>query len=628
MQATVRLIEDEPNVEVQVQWKDAQFQFLRPKDEAVQRFLVRLGMKCGTHAEPSGGDKKRAKKEKKKPQAGGSSTFAQATATGMSIRLVDANGIPIDGSTTVVEALSQATHIDVDGEKLPVFVNPPAVKKLEAFGKVVAGCPIVASIQVDFCDSSTVCFQWMLGAAVAGAGEDAKPSCIGRGRVLIVPNSAAGRVLTLQAELQGTEEGGAKVRSTLKVGIVEEPPQGWPDARLVAFGRNAGAGKERGLRVVSWNMLAPPYARTVYARAVYPYCPPASLDFAYRQPLLGRELARLDGDVVMLQEVTSTTHRKFLVPCFGDEYYSRITMKASQVSDGCVTMLRRGRFEVLEKADFLFRRLLLSEPAFRTVVSELRAKWPDFIEGVLPNMTTVFQLTVAKHTLTGEVIVLANTHLFYHPFARHIRLLQIMCLLHQTSELREKYKGKGGTSDMACDLPRVLFCGDLNCTPDTAALELLLKGEVDSNHTDWECADQFKWRREDEDIEGDSDVDTEVRNPGTVAEQDRPESDAPPAMPRAEWQAGRGVALRNPLGPLTDAYSSTPLPFTNFVADFNGVLDYILIAGPMKVAQTLRGASKAELEEMGGLPCALYPSDHVAIAVDTELLESAAAENV
>lgn len=619
MQVTVRLLAGEANVAVQVQWKGALLNLLRAKEEPVERFLVRLGISCGKHAGPSGGDKKRAKKEKKKPQADGTGTFAQPTGSGMSISLLDESGGPIPGSVTVAEALAKATHFNIEGERLPVFVNPPAIKKLEVFGKPISGCPLVASASVEFCEASAFRLRWMLGSAVAGAGADARASCIGEGSVVHVPASATGQSLTLQAELQASEAG-AKVQSSLKVGVVEAPPMGWPDQRLADFGGDAEARTPRGLRVVCFNMLAPPYARTsVATRMMYPYCPPAALDFAYRQPLLGRELRRIDGDILMLQEVSFCTFRKFLAPVFDDHFHSRIMLKASQVSDGCVTMLRKDKFEVLEEKDFLFRRLLRSEPAFRAVLSEVRAKWPDFFHGVLPHMSTVFQLTVARHIATGEVLVMANTHLFYHPLARHIRLLQIMCLLHQVSELREKYRGKGGSSDVACALPRVIFCGDLNCVPSTAAVELLLQGSVSSEHTDWECADQFKWRREDEELDDEDEADEEACKEAAVLGEDGVENDDAPPMPREQWQEGRGVALRNPLGPLNDTYASTPLPHTNFVAGFSGILDYILTGGAFRVVRTLRAASEAELEELGGLPCTLYPSDHLAIAADLDL---------
>lgn len=76
-----------------------------------------------------------------------------------------------------------------------------------------------------------------------------------------------------------------------------------------------GARDPSKIRVVSFNILAVAYARTQLATQImwrpawasilcarYPYCPSQILDYAYRQPLIGRELHRLDGDIVLLQD--------------------------------------------------------------------------------------------------------------------------------------------------------------------------------------------------------------------------------------------------------------------------------------------------------------------------------------
>merc|ERR1719491_1710970 len=117
----------------------------------------------------------------------------------------------------------------------------------------------------------------------------------------------------------------------------------------------------------------------------------------------------------------------------------RVSLKASKISEGCVLLVRKETFEVVEERDFLFRELFPSSPAFAAAFRQVRAKWPDFVSGVLPHMSTVFQLSVLRHIATGELIVVANTHLFYHPFARHIRLLQVMCMLQQVHDLRVRH---------------------------------------------------------------------------------------------------------------------------------------------------------------------------------------------
>merc|ERR1711924_466417 len=88
--------------------------------------------------------------------------------------------------------------------------------------------------------------------------------------------------------------------------------------------------------------------------------------------------------------------------------------------------------------------------------------------------------------------------------------------------------------------------------------------------------------------------------------------------------AGMGLNLRSPLGALIDAYANEPMAFTNFVNDFHGTLDYILTSPGLASVKRLPGVSKEELRPdgvQGGLPNDMYPSDHLSIAADLELIE-------
>merc|ERR1740121_3184057 len=62
--------------------------------------------------------------------------------------------------------------------------------------------------------------------------------------------------------------------------------------------------------------------------------------------------------------------------------------------------------------------------------------------------------------------------------------------------MRERHRGADG------ELPSLVLCGDLNCTPDTAAAQLLLKGDVPSDHPDWQFSSQFSWsNKTEEDVD-------------------------------------------------------------------------------------------------------------------------------
>lgn len=619
----MRLSDSEPTVAVQVLWRGAELNLNRARDEPVERFLQRLGLNCGKQVEKQGGgDKKRAKKEKKKPSADGQVAEPQAVAVhvpqhhGLPVYVLDSQGAKIPNGTVVVEALRGASHIEIDGERLPVILNPPSVQKLEVFGQPFAGSPLVASMRCEFCKPSAVKLRWLLQAT---AGGNPIGQCIGVGQVLRVPEDTVGQALTLRADsastANGTDDSGTgeygRPMKIVRVGLVEAAPQGWPERRLTAFGPR----RSSEVRVVCWNTLAAVYSRSqVATKDMYPYCPPHALDFAYRQPLIGRELERLDGDLVFLQEVSFSTFWKFLMPIFRDRYHSRISLKASKASEGCVLLVRKEAFEILEEKEFLFRNLLRSSAACRSILREVTTKWPDFLHGVLPHMTTIFQVSAVRHTVTGEVVVLANTHLFFHPNARHIRMLQVMCLLLQIQEMRERHRPEG-----ASELPRVILSGDLNADSDTAPVKLLLDGKIPSDHPDWEHASLFSWREDEDALDCDDEEGNAQASRATSAPSMEVEAgDEVLPLPQEEWQTGRGVALESPAGALANAYAEAPLPFSNYVNGFNATLDWIVTAGRFRVVRTLGGASEEDLAPHGGLPSVLYPSDHLSIAVDLQ----------
>lgn len=75
-------------------------------------------------------------------------------------------------------------------------------------------------------------------------------------------------------------------------------------------------------RVVSYNILADPYASTTFAREVlYPYCNPEALNVDYRQCLVVSELLGYHADVMCLQEVGTKVFKQFLLPALQEKGY-------------------------------------------------------------------------------------------------------------------------------------------------------------------------------------------------------------------------------------------------------------------------------------------------------------------
>ncbi len=88
-------------------------------------------------------------------------------------------------------------------------------------------------------------------------------------------------------------------------------------------------------RMVTYNTLAGVFTEEEYAKTVlYPYCDPGALDILYRQCQLMQELVGYNADVVNLQEVTTATFEKYMLPSFTDKGYDGVLqLKGGSVSD-------------------------------------------------------------------------------------------------------------------------------------------------------------------------------------------------------------------------------------------------------------------------------------------------------
>lgn len=593
---------------VQIRWQGVLMTLNRSQTEPLSKFLVRLQIACGKHLGKANGGKKQPKKKKAKPGPDHVKPGQEDVnrPTGPEVRLLTSEG-PVDDSELCRNALLRASHLEIAGERLPVHVNPKTVERVEVRSRIFAGCSLIPSVYVDAGDVSEFTVQWTLDGEL-----------LHEGLTCILPENATDRTLDLRAFHPDLPQ----YAVALPLGVVEACPWAevglWPVQRITEFGSRSD--HNQSMRVVCFNILASVYARTALAiNEMYPYCSAAALDEAYRQPLVGREIAALDGDIILLQEVMAPMFRKFLKPTLENTHEGFMVCKAGGVREGCALFLRREAFSVIERKDLHFREYMLAEPAFKQTLKEIRAKWPSFLDSILVKITTVFQLCVVRCTAGGRVLVIANTHLFFHPLARHVRTLQVMCLLHAAQELRQKHRAADGT------LPEFIVAGDLNAAPNTAPVQLILEGVIESTHADWDYAFQFSWGKESAeeavDLEAGNNKDEPTVEPDAKRQRHHL-SDCAAQMeplPADECQPGKGVSIQSATGALCNAYGDHPLPFTNYVHEFVETLDWIFHTKGLKSCRVLSGPSHSDLKPNGGLPCSLYPSDHIAIAADIEL---------
>ncbi|KAL8433746.1 hypothetical protein ACSSS7_003664 [Eimeria intestinalis] len=383
--------------------------------------------------------------------------------------------------------------------------------------------------------------------------------------------------------------------------VLPLPKGGWHEQRLQAF-LSAEQQQQhlqqtrKPFRVVSFNILAAGYAQTLQADAVmFKHCPPKLRRSSHRAPLLGRELLLLDGDLMCLQECADDLFEDYLNPLLatrGFHGFLDVKSKSSRVIEGCAIFVRSTRFNVMSRKSF--------------VLSE------ELMRDVLPQLGTIVQLVALEDLLDKQAptTIIANTHLFFHPRASHVRILQVYIL----SCLLEEFANAGIASSLFRRIERtcsVILCGDFNCDFASGGHYLLRNKHIPPDHVDWRGGQQaaaiaspsFTWvGQSSEETEGEMFPMTEemaaAADSDSTAREDGLYLELPPSVH------------------LNDCYKGCPLPFTNYVSGFHATLDHIFASQDLEVLNWLPAVSLKAVEAHKGLPCEFFPSDHLSIAVD------------
>lgn len=98
------------------------------------------------------------------------------------------------------------------------------------------------------------------------------------------------------------------------------------------------------------------------------------------------------------------------------------------------------------------------------------------------DVSTAVQVNIFQCIDNGKYLVVANTHLYFHPDADHIRLLQIGISMLYVKYLYDSIKSSLKLDDNQI---AIMFCGDFNSTPDCGIYQLMTKQHVPDDYLDW-----------------------------------------------------------------------------------------------------------------------------------------------
>ena len=533
---------------------------------------------------------------------------------GVGVCLRDAQGREVPGETPNEEAWEQGGTLSVGSAELRVERNPPTVASLEAERRPVVGCSLRPQFSVDFGDTELCLWKWER-EVLPGHGPTETEATLwvdtgGVGHAYVPTEVDSGKRLRVTCTPRGVVSPGALSSEALRVGepvtvemdgSVEKAGYGrpWDGRRQGRWVHPPGAAT---CRVMTYNLLADMYSSTETAKTrLFRYVLPDNLEWDYRKRLQLQEVLMAEADVLCFQEVDTKAFERFWRPHLTVAGYTGFFgKKSSDASEGQATFVRDSKYRIAD-AQVVSLRDSFAEPngAAAAEAGPFLRALPNIREA-LGKLGTVASLLRLEPVL-GDLcpLCVANTHLYFHPGASSIRTLQAYAILKEADAWLD-----GSAASLGADTPRpaLLFCGDLNSEPDTAAIELLQSGRVGEDHFEWQTGKEFAFKKR------------------------GGEGAASAVAVELSTEEVPGLALTSPF----DLASADRLlsPFTNFVQGYIATLDYVFFeAGRLRLEalmplptveqiQSEEVVSAADVPRQGALPSKSYPSDHVAVVAD------------
>ncbi|XP_976374.3 2',5'-phosphodiesterase 12 [Tribolium castaneum] len=313
-------------------------------------------------------------------------------------------------------------------------------------------------------------------------------------------------------------------------------------------------------RFVSYNILSNRYVDNEQ----FSYCPPQFLAIDYRKQLVAKELSGYNSDIFCLQEVDQFAYNYYYKNLFKNKnYHSFYYRKGNKIPEGLACFYNKTRFKRVDDHQIIYSQeysYKKNHYKYLRPIIESNALLKDcFMKQLTSLQVTVLNVNNSNRNV---FIIVANTHLYYHPDAELVRVLQISMATTYLSLLHKHYNKDGNTV-------RVILCGDFNSVPTSTVYEFLTKGNLSRDNKVFEKT---------------------VNN----------------------------VNLRHDFQLQSACGSPT---YTNYTDDFRGCLDYIFIEkGKMRVCNVVPFPKNEDLEAFEGLPNEVYPSDHLALVVDLEII--------
>ncbi|KAG7153372.1 2',5'-phosphodiesterase 12-like, partial [Homarus americanus] len=401
--------------------------------------------------------------------------------------------------------LNGSKHNLVIGEEhYCIDVNPPIVEVAEFPKVIVAGFLVnLKKLEVLFANKEDCFFKWYKSVKRFDADkvsrskriiEDLKWIELGEGFTCTPTKEDVGRVLKVVVTPCVGERRGEDIEVVSPV-VVSAGPEECPFQKRQQFTKEIVG--DNSLRVISYNILAEVYTNSNYAREeLFPSCPKHALNMDYRKLLLIKEIIGYNGDLICLQEVDEKVFLRDIRPILMDRGFDGFyDAKGGEITEGLAIFFRRSKLRMLERRRVVLSEDLQNEVLFADIWQNIQRS-PDLLKNFL-HVRTILQVNVFESVCDpSRLLVVGATHLYFHPDASHIRILQAGMCLKILQHVITQYQMKHPDKEVS-----LLFCGDFNSTPESALYQFMTTQHVDSGNVVWkskfgECVEGMCLRHE------------------------------------------------------------------------------------------------------------------------------------
>ena len=291
-----------------------------------------------------------------------------------------------------------------------------------------------------------------------------------------------------------------------------------------------------------------------------------------------------------------------------------------QIHEGEAIFFESSKFSLIDTASSPLSKFFLNDPSCANLHHGLSLA-PYFFHEVIKKHNIVLSVLLKSRDLPNHYLLVATTHLYYHPKGDHIRLVQVAIMLNFLKSKLEAYKQQLGQDAVIA----TLVTGDFNSCPCIAAYEYMVRGWVKCTHKDWmvykfaelpQCQCAMKQRVHKEES-SDSDDEVDAADTAESVPMTTGTTVGSPLRLKRRFSTVddfKGLDLNHSFH-FVNACGTSHV--TNYTLGYSGILDYIFIdSDHLSKDRTIPLPSHREMSEFVALPSVYFPSDHLSLIAD------------